>query len=202
MRTGIVFLMEQLAEVRKYVGVEADFAGVGGGDEDQHFKNQHLRVGAYRTREEERGVHHEAHQRGEGGEGTENEPDADQEFAVRHHHVEEVDVRQGEVLQEGRPPALHGGMVTGAVRNRSGQEACGVEAAGQFMIAGFDPLIAEVNADDGQEPHCHFVCSKEIVKHDSHSFGLSFDFVFRMIIFDVFIICDFFHYICDLNHIY
>ncbi len=119
LRSGIL-LMEQLAEVRKHEVVEADFAGVSGGDENQHFKNQHLRVGAYRTREEERGVHHEAHQCGEGGEGTENETDANQEFAVRHQDVEEIDVRQGEVLQECGPPVLHGRVLAGAVRDRSG----------------------------------------------------------------------------------
>ncbi len=160
---------EQFAQVREHVVVEADFAGVGSGDDDQYFKQQHLRVRAYRSAEEERRVHHQAHQGGEGGEGAEDQPHADQELAVRNKDVEDTYVRQGEMFQEGGPPALDSGMIARAVRDRAGKEARGVEAAGNFMIPCFNPLVPEVNPDDGQQPHGDFIGSQEVVKHIYHS---------------------------------
>ncbi len=89
LRSCVPLFAEQFAQVREHVIVKADFAGIGGGDDDQHFKQQHLRVRAYRSAEEERRVHYQAHQGGEGGEGAEDQPQADQELAVRNKDVEE-----------------------------------------------------------------------------------------------------------------
>ena len=169
LRSGCSGFAEQSAQVREHVVVETDFAGVGGGYDHQHFKQQHLRVRAYRSAEEERRVHHQAHQGGEGGEGAEDQPQADQELAVRNKDVEEAYVRQGEMFQESGPPALDGGMIARAVRDRAGEEARGVEAAGNFVIPGFNPLVPEVNPDDGQQPHGDFIGSQEVVKHIYHS---------------------------------
>lgn len=66
------FLVEQAAQVRHKVVVESDFACISGSYDNQYFKQEHLCVGAYGSREEEGCVHDESHQGCEGCECTEN----------------------------------------------------------------------------------------------------------------------------------
>ncbi len=154
------FFEHCLVDERKDVAVKTVFTCVSACDQDDEAHQDVSRVMAHSTGKHEAEVHHKSEEHSRASEAAENQAKADKEFTPRNQDIEQFDIRNGEGVQEVNIPAIDDSVRTGdRVGCGAFQEAGSVKSSSDFVVAGSQPGIPEIDPKDGKKSGSNFVFS-------------------------------------------
>ncbi len=115
---------------------------------------------AHSTGKHEAEVHHKSEEHGRASQAAENQAKADKEFTPRNQDVEQFDIRNSEGVQEVNIPAVDDSIRTRYwVGGGAFQEAGSIKSSSDFVVAGSQPGIPEIDPKDGEKSGSDFVFS-------------------------------------------